>query len=102
MRHQIVSTSRSARKFMEEKGITAVTFELNVLAPKGACCLRVAKEIEPVYRVARELSEYHRFEIEGRRIFVAKKLKIYAPMKLVTEGFGFFKRLALSGVTVTI
>jgi len=73
-----------------------------MLKPKGACCLRVAKEIEPIYEKAEELSRYHRFEIEGKRVFVAKEVKIFAPIKLVTKGFGFFKRLALSGVTLTV
>jgi hypothetical protein len=102
MNFNVVSISNSAKKYISENDITHVTFKLTVLKPSGSCCLRVVKEIEPIYEKADNLANYYQTEIEGIQVYIARQLRIYAPVKLVTEGFSFFKRLALNGVTVTI
>lgn len=98
----VVSISNSAKKFVLDNNITHVTFNLKVLKPSGSCCLRVVKEIEPIYEKADNLANYHQTEIEGIKVYIAKQLRIYEPVKLITEGIISFKRLALSGVIITI
>ncbi len=102
MRHKNFSISRSAKDFIEKKNIENATFNLKVLKPKGGCCLSIAKDIEPVYEVANDPRLYNEFQVDGKRFFIAKEIRIVGPIKLVTEGFGYFKRLALSGVLIPI
>ena len=93
--------SRSARKFMGKKGIIDVTFQLKVIEPAG-CFIGIVKEIEPVYSPPEDAAGYHCFHVEGKNIFISKKIKILRQLTLTTEGFWKIKRLALSGVTITL
>ena len=86
---------------MEKKGIIDVTFQLKVIEPAG-CFIGIVKEIEPIYSLVEDPAGYHRFHVEGKNIFISKKIKILRQLTLTTEGFWKIKRLALSGVTITL
>jgi hypothetical protein len=93
--------SRSAKKFMEEKGIEDVTFDLRVEEPAG-CCVGIIKEIEAHYKAVKDASRYLYFQGEGKHVFVSKEIKILGPLTLTTEGFWKIKRLALRGATIPL
>ena len=91
----------SAKKFMDEKGIEDVTFNLRVEEPVG-CALGIIKEIEPLYEAVKDASRYRYFRAEGKHVFISKEIKIMGPLTLTTEGFWRMKRLALRGATVPL
>jgi hypothetical protein len=95
-----IPISPSAVKFMEERGIEDVTFNL-IEEPVG-CCIGIVKEIEPVYEAVENASQYLYFHTKGKHVFVSREIKIIGPLALITEGFWKIKRLALSGVTVPL
>lgn len=89
----------SAKKFMNERGIDSVTFDL--VEGTVGCCVGVVKEIEPLYEPPGDATEYFYKMSDGRHIFISRKLKIVGPLKVSTEGF-WKKRLCLSGATVPL
>ena len=101
MGNKNMSIRPSAKKFMEERGIEDVTFNLKVEEPAG-CCVGIVKEIEPLYEAVEDASRYRYFETEGKHVFISKEIKILGPLTLTTEGFWRMKRLALIGATVPI
>ncbi len=96
-----ISISPSAMKFMEERGIEDVTFNLRVEEPVG-CCVGIIKEIEALYKPAEDASRYRYFKAGGKHVFVAREIKIIGPLALITEGFWKIKRLALKGATIPL
>lgn len=96
-----ISISSSAKKFIMEKGITDITFDLEIIEPAG-CSLGIVKEIEPVYRAAENADQYFCIEAENIRIYISRQIKILGPLWLTTEGFWKMKRLNLSGATIPI
>ena len=96
-----ISISPSAKKFMDERGIEDVTFNLKVIEPAG-CALGIVKEIEPVYEPVEDASGYRYFQVEGRHVFVSREIKVLGPLTITTEGIWKMKRLALSGATVPL
>jgi hypothetical protein len=101
MQKKRISVSPSARKFMEERGIQDVTFNLKVVLPAG-CCVGIIKEIEPVYEAVENASGYRYFQVEDRHVFVSREIKIIGPLTLNTEGLWRMKRLTLDGVTIPL
>ena len=99
MEKPVLEITAPARKWMDEKGIDSVTFEL--IEGTVGCCLGVVKEIEPLYRAPADASQYLYFNVEGRHIFISCNIGIVGPLKLTTEGL-WRKRLGLSGVTVPL
>ena len=95
-----ISISSSARKFMEERGIEDVTFNL-IEEPVG-CCIGIVKEIEALYKPVENASRYRYFKAGGKHVFVSREIKIIGPLALITEGFWKMKRLALNGVTIPL
>ncbi len=89
------------KKFIEERGIKDVTFNLTVVEPAG-CSLGIAKEIEPVYEAVKDASNYWYFQVEGLHVFVSREIKILGPLTITTEGLWKIKRLALRGATVPL
>ncbi|MEJ2731665.1 MAG: hypothetical protein P8185_24675 [Deltaproteobacteria bacterium] len=87
-----IKLSASARKFMQENGITDVTFDLCRAEPRG-----VLKTIEPTYQAPTDASGYRYFMVDGYHIFVTRKIKILGPLTLTTEGIWKFKQLSLDG-----
>ena len=96
-----ISISPSARKFMEERGIEDVSFNLKVMEPAG-CCVGIIKEIEPVYEAVEDASGYRYFQVEGRHVFISREIKVLGPLTIITEGIWKMKRLALNGATVPL
>ena len=101
MGNKNIAIRPSAKKFMEERGIEDVTFNLRVEEPAG-CCVGIIKEIEPLYEAVEDASRYRYFQAEGKHVFISKEIKILGPLTLVTEGFWRMKRLALRGATVPL
>jgi hypothetical protein len=95
-----IKISKSARKFIQEKAITDVTFNL-IESDVAGCCVGIVKEIEPVYKAPKNASGYRYCQIDGHHIFIARKIKIHKSLTLTTEGV-FKKRLCLTGATVPI
>jgi hypothetical protein len=92
-----IKLSASARKFMQKKGITDVTFTLCSAEPNG-----VLKEIEPVYEAPADASGYRYFVVEGYHVFVARNIKLLGPLTLTTEGVWRFKQLFLDGAGAAV
>jgi len=92
--------SKSANKFIRERNIEDVTFNL-IEQEVAGCCIGIAKEIKPVYKAPADASNYRYIQAEGCHIFISRKIKIIGPLTLTTEGL-WKKRLFLSGATVPI
>lgn len=92
--------SKSAKKFIQERDIEDVTFNL-IEQDVAGCCIGIAKEIQPVYKAPADASNYRYFQAEGCHIFISRKIKILGPLTLTTEGL-WKKQLFLSGATVPI
>jgi hypothetical protein len=101
MGNKKMSIRPAAKRFMDEKGIEDVTFNLRVEEPAG-CCVGIIKEIEPLYEAVKDASRYRYFQAEGKHVFISKDIKILGPLILTTEGFWKMKRLALRGATVPL
>ncbi len=97
MGNTTIKLSSSARKFMQKRGITDVTFDLRRAGPKG-----YLKEIEPVYEAPADASGYRYFLVEGYHIFVARSIKILGPLTISTEGIWKFKQLFLNGAGAAV
>ena len=92
--------SKSAKKFIQERDIEDVTFNL-IEQDVAGCCIGIAKEIQPVYKAPVDASNYRYFQAERCHIFISRKIKILGPLTLTTEGL-WKKQLFLSGATVPI
>jgi len=95
-----IKISKSARKFLLNKGIEDVTFDL-FEAEVAGCCVGVVKEIKPEYKAPDDASGYRYCRVEDYHIFIARKIKILGPLKLTTEGL-FKKQLFLLGTNPPI
>ena len=95
-----IKISKSARKFIQERDIEDVTFQL-IEQNVAGCFIGMAKEIRPVYKAPVNASNYRYLQAEGLHIFISRKVKILGPLTLTTEGL-WNKRLFLSGATVPI
>lgn len=100
MEKLIEKITDSAKKFMEARNIEDVTFRL-IEDEVAGCCVGVLREIEPVYRAPGDASGYLYCEVEGRHVFISRRIRIMRPLTLTTEGL-FKKKLYLSGATVPI
>jgi hypothetical protein len=92
--------SKPAKKFIQEKSIKDVTFNL-IENEVAGCCVGIVKEIAPVYQAPKDASGYRHCQVEGFHIFISRKIKILGPLTVTTEGI-WNKRLFLSGATVPI
>jgi hypothetical protein len=92
--------SKSANKFIRERNIEDVTFNLIEQKVTG-CCIGIVKEIKPVYEAPADASNYRYIQAEGCYIFISRRIKIIGPLTLTTEGL-WKKRLFLSGAIVPI
>ena len=92
-----IKLSASAKKFMQQNGITDVTFNLCSAEPRG-----VLREVEPVYQAPADASGYRYFVVEGYHVFVAREIKILGPLTLTTEGIWKFKQLYLDGACAAV
>jgi hypothetical protein len=95
-----IQISKSAKRFMEDRGIEDVTFRLIAMCVSG--CFGMVKEIEPRYDAPKDSRDYRYFRGENCHVFVSRKVKIIGPLGLDTEGLWRMKRLCLNGVTVPI
>ena len=89
----ITQITDSAAKFMEERGIYEVTFELIQLG--------LVKEIVPLYQAPKDARGYRYFKFRDRHIYILRAIRIIAPLVLTTE-WVWKRRLFLSGATVPI
>ena len=95
-----INISKSAKKFLQEKGIEDITFNL-IETDVAGCCVGIVKEIEPVHKAPGNAANYRYYQVDGHHIFVARKIKISNLLTLTTEGI-WKKRLCLNGATVPI
>lgn len=86
--------TESARKFIEKKGLTDVTFSLVENDIRGA--MGIIKEIIHVYKAPVDASGHKFFQVENLYVFVDRNIEITGPLILKTEGL-LKKRLALGG-----
>ena len=89
----ITKITESAARFMDERGIQEVTFELIRAG--------IVWEIEPFYRSPGCATGYRYVKLHGRHIFISRKIRIIGPLVLTTE-WVWKKRLFLSGATVPL
>jgi len=92
-----ITLSASARRFMQQRGIKDVAFDLLYAGGAG-----IINEIEPVYQAPADASGYRYFQVEGFHIFVSREIKILGPLKLSTQGFWKMKRLLLEGAFAAV
>jgi hypothetical protein len=92
METEKITLSAAARKFMQQRGINDVTFDLFPADDAG-----IINEIEPAYRVPADASGYRYFKVEAFHIFISREIKILGPLKLTTHGIWKMKRLFLEG-----
>lgn len=95
-----IKISKTARKFLQEKGIGDVTFNLFESDVVG-CCVGIVKEIVSKYEAPKDASSYRYVQADGYHIFISRNIKILGPLTLTTEGL-WKKRLFLSGANVPI
>ena len=95
-----IKISKSAKLFLQNKEIEDITFNL-IETDLASCCIRVAKEIVPVYEAPANASGYRYAHVDGHHIYVARKIKVKNPLTLSTEGI-FKKQLCLEGALVPI
>jgi len=100
MKNINMKISKSAKKFIQERDIEDVTFNL-IEQDVAGCCIGVAKEIKSVYKAPANASNYRYVQVEGCHIFISRTIKILGPLTLTTEGL-WKKQLFLSGATVPI
>ena len=93
--------SIAARKFLQEKRIGDVTFNL-LQSDVVGCCVGIVKEIVPRYEAPKDASNYRYVRADGYHIFISRSIKILGPLTLATEGAWKLKRLALNGATVPL
>ena len=90
-----VKISKSAQKFIQDFGITDVTFKLVELDISGA--MGIIKEIHPNYQAPTDASGYKYFRKGDFSIFLDREIMIIGPLVLKTSGV-LNKKLSLSGV----
>jgi len=96
-----IKISNRAKKFIQERKIKDVSFNLKELDVAG-CCVGVVKDIEPDYNPPKDASGYKYIQADGYHVFISRRIKIIGPLTLTTEGLWNSKRLSLSGATVPI
>jgi hypothetical protein len=96
-----IQITEPARKFMRDKDIREITFQLISQRMAGSFT-RMFKEIEPIYAAPVDARCFRYFHAEGRHIFVSRDVKIIGPLRLDTEGFWKLKRLSLYGATIPL
>jgi len=96
-----LNISIAARKFLQEKRIGDVTFNLLESDVVG-CCVGIVKEIVPRYEAPKDASNYRYVRADGYHIFISRSIKILGPLTLATECAWKLKRLALNGATVPL
>jgi len=96
-----IKISKTARKFLQEKGIGEVTFNLFESDVAG-CCLGIVKEIVPKYEAPKDASSYRHVQADGYNIFISRNIKILGPLTLTTEGAWRMRQLSLNGATVPL
>ncbi len=92
-----VRISKSARKFIQDVGITDVTFKLVEFDVRGA--MGIIKEVHPRYQAPEDASGYKYFRKGHFSVFIDREIIINGPLVLKTSGF-WNKQLALSGAKV--
>ncbi len=96
-----IKVSKKARKFLRDKNIKDITFNLKQVGVSG-CCVGIVKEIEPVYKAPRNAAGYKYARVGGYHVFISRYIRITGPLTITTEGLWNLKRLYLSGATVPI
>ena len=96
-----INVSNKARKFLQDKKIKDITFNLKQLDVSG-CCVGIVKEIEPVYEAPRNAAGYKYVRVEDYHVFISRHIKTTGSLTITTEGLWNLKRLYLSGATVPI
>ena len=91
---QEIRLTPSAAKLVEKMGITYVTFDVVEMHLGGI--LGIVKEITPSYRAPEDATGYKFFQVGDLAVFIDRKIDIFGPLALKTEGF-WKKQLALSG-----
>ena len=69
MEYLKATISKSAKKFIKEKKIKDVTFNL-IESDVAGCCVGIVKDIEPVYKAPNDASGYRYCQTEGFHIFI--------------------------------
>ena len=95
-----LKVSDSAKKFLMEKGIVDVTFNL-ITADVLGCCIGFVRDIEPDYRAPENASGYRYCRAEGFHVFIAREIRLSNHLTLTTEGL-WKKRLCLTGAGIPI
>ena len=69
-----IKISNKAKKFIQERKIKDVTFNLKELDVSG-CCVGVVKEIEPEYNAPKDASGYKYIQADVYHVFISRKIK---------------------------
>ena len=96
-----INLSEPAKKFLQEKQINDVTFNLFESDVAG-CCVGFVKEIVSKYEAPKNAAGYRYARTDGYNIFISRTIRILGPLTLTTEGAWKMKRLALDGATIPL
>jgi len=89
-----VEISKPAKIFIQNIGITDVTFKLVELDIR--CAMGIIKEVRPFYQAPADASDYKYFRKGNLSVFIDREVIINGPLVLKTSRF-LNKKLALSG-----
>ena len=93
--------SKTAKKFIHERNIEDVTFNL-IEQEVAGCCIGIVKEIVPKHEAPKDASSYRYVQAGGYHIFISRNIKILGPLTLTTEGIWKMRQLSLNGATVPL
>ena len=97
---KIIQISASARRFIEERRIEDITFDL--IQPETLHRKKYVNEIEARYIAPADARGYRYFRVENYHIFISRKIKIFDELKLCTEGIWWMKRIYLNGAIAAV
>ncbi len=95
-----VRIAPSARKYIEDNGIRALTLKLVEL--ETACCVGVVKEVEVLLFPPNDTRKFWRRNYDGVEIWVDRKINSQGDVVIKKQGFWKFISLYADGVLVPL
>lgn len=97
---KIIKISSAARRFIQDRGIEDITFE--VVRPEMLQGRKYVNEIEAHYQAPADARGYRYFPVENYHIFISRKIKIFDRLTICAEGVWRMKRVYLNGAIAAV
>jgi hypothetical protein len=95
-----VEISRSARKFLEDRGLRTVV--LRYMELEAGCMVGVAKDVDVGFDRPVDQEDFRRNEVEGIEVFIDRRLKEDATVVIKKQGLWKFANLYADGLRVPL